>query len=77
MTKTIGVGDIATKLPAMIETLQKGDEILVTKNDNIVARVVGERTSLAPRPKAGFLKGKILIVSDDEDHLKDFAEYMQ
>lgn len=77
MTKTIAVGDVATKLPAMLETLQKGDEIIVTNEEKIVARVIGEReTTKVPR-KAGFLKGLIHIVADDEEHLKDFEEYMQ
>jgi antitoxin (DNA-binding transcriptional repressor) of toxin-antitoxin stability system len=77
MKTVIPLEDVAAKLPAMIETLRKGDEIVVTNNENILARVVGERTESRPRPKAGFLKGIVEIVSEDEDHLKDFAEHMQ
>ena len=32
--------------------------------------------SARPQPKPGFAKGTLTIVSDDDEHLKDFAEYM-
>jgi len=46
-----------------------------------VARLVGPVATTSPltswqRPGPGPLKGMLTIVSEDDDHLKDFAEYM-
>lgn len=42
--------------------------------------VIGEFKPLPPappqRPGPGLAKGMIVILEDDDEHLKDFAEYM-
>lgn len=50
----------------------------MTDNNLPVARLVSERTAPPSglRPPPGLGKGFITIVSDDDDHLEDFAEYM-
>jgi hypothetical protein len=40
-----------------------------------VAKLIGTLDE-SPRPLSGRGKGMLTIISEDEDHLKDFAEYM-
>jgi len=77
MTTNITLSDVSSKLPALLEAIRKGDEIVVTDRDKIVARVIGEGSILRTPREFGFLKGKIEIIAEDEEHLKDFEEYMK
>jgi antitoxin (DNA-binding transcriptional repressor) of toxin-antitoxin stability system len=61
-------------LAEIIEKLPPGEEIVLTRDNRPVARLVGEKKH--PRPGPGLGKGMFTIVSDDDEHLKDFAEYM-
>ena len=60
----------------LIDGLAKGEELVITRGGSIVARIVGERPERRERRVAGLAKGMLTIVSDDDDHLEDFAEYM-
>ena len=66
------------QLPELIHQLTPGEEIVITENNEPVAKLVSElpkpKTGLRPPPGLG--KGCITIVADDDEHLKDFAEYM-
>jgi antitoxin (DNA-binding transcriptional repressor) of toxin-antitoxin stability system len=74
----ITIEEAQAKLPDLIHNLTPGDEVVITEYNQPVAKLVSE----LPKPKAGLRpppglgKGFITIVSDDDDHLKDFAEYM-
>ena len=48
------------------------------RNQQPVAKLVSEppRPRPGPRPPPGLGKGFITVVSDDDEHLKDFEEYM-
>jgi antitoxin (DNA-binding transcriptional repressor) of toxin-antitoxin stability system len=65
-----------SKLPDIIQHLAAGDEDAITEGNQVVARIVGERRPLRQRPGPGLCKGMMTIVADDDEHLKDFAEYM-
>jgi antitoxin (DNA-binding transcriptional repressor) of toxin-antitoxin stability system len=73
---TITIEDAQAKLPELISGLSKGEELVITQGDRVVARLVGERSEPRQRRSAGFAKGMMTIVAEDDDHLKDFAEYM-
>ena len=72
---TVTLEEAQAKLPELIGGLAKGEELVITEGGRIVARVVGERSERR-RLGPGFAKGMLTIVADDDDHLKDFAEYM-
>ena len=72
----ISIEDAQAKLPELIGGLAGGEELVITQGGQIVARIVGERSEPRQRRVAGFAKGMMTIVSDDDDHLADFAEYM-
>ncbi len=73
---TITIEDAQAKLPELIGGLARGEELVITQGEQVVARIVGERSEPGNRPRPGFAKGMMTIVAEDDDHLKDFAEYM-
>lgn len=74
MSLTISIEQASTQLGGLIRALGPHDEIVLTENDKPVARIVAE----APRKKRtpDVWKGMLTIVSDDDEHLEDFNEYM-
>ena len=75
MTK-VTLQEAQAKLPDLIHKLTPGDEVVITENNEPVAKLVREKSAVLQRPQPGLCKGMITIVADDDEHLKDFAEYM-
>ena len=76
MNAVITLEEAQAGLADLIHKLTPGEEIVITENDLPVAKLVGEKPPVRLRPEPGLCKGWITIVSDDDEHLKDFAEYM-
>lgn len=74
---TVTIEEAQAKLKEIIHRMAPGEELVITENRQPVAKLVSE-PSPKPRlrPPPGLGKGMITIVSDDDEHLKDFAEYM-
>ena len=64
------------QLPDLIHKLTPGEEIVITENNQPVAKLVSEKPAPRQRPGPGLCKGMITIVSDDDEHLEHFKEYM-
>lgn len=73
---TMTVEEAWAKLPELVQRLGPGEEIVLTQENEVVARLVGERRPRPQRPGPGLCKDMIKIVSDDEEHLEHFAEYL-
>jgi prevent-host-death family protein len=73
---TISLAEAQSKLEELIHQLVPGDEVVITENNQPVARLtptqpIGER-------KLGTLKGSVLYMAPDFDApLDDFKEYME
>jgi prevent-host-death family protein len=76
MSPTVTIEEAQAKLKELIHRLAPGEEVVITENEHPVAKLVGEQPKPQLRPPPGLGKGMITIVSDDDEHLKDFAEYM-
>jgi antitoxin (DNA-binding transcriptional repressor) of toxin-antitoxin stability system len=76
MQTTLAVEDIKLTLPELLDSLAPGDEVILTRNHQPVAKLVSEKPPEREPRVPGLGRGMITIISDDEDHLKDFAEYM-
>ena len=74
---TVTLAEAQSHLPALIDQLMPGEELVITQDDKPVAKLTATE---APQPsvsrRAGSGRGELVIVSYDEDHLADFAEYM-
>ena len=76
MTATIQ--EAQADLAGIIHRLAPGEELVLTDKNTAIATLKAVPSNPVPgkRPPPGLWKGKVIVVSDDEDHLKDFAEYM-
>jgi antitoxin (DNA-binding transcriptional repressor) of toxin-antitoxin stability system len=78
MTTSITLEDAAANLEQLILGLASGDEVIITKNERIVARLVAEKSTKRTRPAPGFGKDSILYIAPDFDApLEEFKEYME
>lgn len=74
---TVTIEEAQSKLKELIHQMAPGEVLLITENQQAVAKLVSEPASKPRlRPGPGLGKGMITIISDDDDHLQDFAEYM-
>lgn len=77
MMTTVTIEEAQAKLKDIIHQMTPGEELIITENQQTIAKLVTERSSKPRlRPGPGLGKGMIAIVSDDDDHLKGFEEYM-
>lgn len=73
---SINIQDFQARLPAVLDDLRPGEELVITHDEKPLARVCGEPQSARRPRRPGNCAGMMTIISDDDDHLKDFAEYM-
>jgi antitoxin (DNA-binding transcriptional repressor) of toxin-antitoxin stability system len=74
---TVTLEEAQAHLPQLIERLQPGEEIVITRDQKPVARLLAEERPKRKPRQPGNCKGMLTIVADDEEHLRDFAEYME
>jgi antitoxin (DNA-binding transcriptional repressor) of toxin-antitoxin stability system len=73
----VTIEEAQANLPEIIDKLAPGEELIITRNDQPIAKLVGQpRPARKPR-QPGSAKGKLIILVEDDEHLKDFKEYMQ
>ena len=78
MPATISLKEAQAKLKQLIANLAPGEEIVITDNQQPVARLIGDRSLRSPRPAPGLGKGSILYMAPDFDEpLEEFKEYME
>ena len=71
------IEEAQANLKELIHQMTPGEELIITENQQTVAKLVSEPASKPRlRPGPGLGKGMITIISEDDDHLQDFAEYM-
>ena len=65
----------SVRLKNIIASLKPGDQVVITENQRPVAKLVGEAGRRKPR-MPGNCKGMITLLVEDDEHLKDFEDYM-
>jgi len=75
---TVTIEHAQAHLSELIDRLTPGEEIVITRGESPVARIVAEvKPPTAPR-KFGTLKGTVLYMAPDFDApLDEFKEYME
>jgi antitoxin (DNA-binding transcriptional repressor) of toxin-antitoxin stability system len=75
---TVTLEEAQAQLPKLIEQLHPGEEIIITRDQKPVARLVGEPKPERKPRQLGTLKGTVLYMAPDFDApLEDFKEYME
>ncbi len=77
MSTTVTMQEAQAKLPELVARLADGEEFVITQDQKPVAKLIREPTTTRKRRKAGSAKGKLVILQEDDEHLKDFEEYMK
>ena len=80
MSTTITIDEAQASLKDLIHQLTPGEELVITENQQPVARLVSEPPRPKPglRPPAGLGKGMITFIAPDFDApLEDLKEYME
>jgi antitoxin (DNA-binding transcriptional repressor) of toxin-antitoxin stability system len=76
MATTIPLEEAQVKLRELIHRLAPGEEIIITENQQPVAKLVSQPPSPQQPRVPGNCRGMIHLLVEDEEHLKDFQEYM-
>jgi antitoxin (DNA-binding transcriptional repressor) of toxin-antitoxin stability system len=76
MLSTISIEEAQAKLPDIIGRLGPGEEVVIIKDDQPVAKLVRQQKAARQPRQPGSAKGILIINVEDEEHLEDFKEYM-
>jgi len=76
MQTTMAVEDIKVTLPELIDSLTPGDEVILTRNHQPVAKLVSEPAKQRKPRVPGLGKGQITLLVEDDEHLEGFEGYM-
>jgi antitoxin (DNA-binding transcriptional repressor) of toxin-antitoxin stability system len=76
MLPTMSIEEVQATLSEIIKKLGPGEEVIITQDDQPVAKLVSLSTLARQSPKFGSAKGMLIIHAEDDEHLKDFKEYM-
>ncbi|MGH9842703.1 MAG: type II toxin-antitoxin system Phd/YefM family antitoxin [Blastocatellia bacterium] len=73
MLENITLEEAQSNLPELVERLQSGAEIVITRNNQPIAALHLPPGAL-PQPRFGSCKGALTILAEDDEHLQDFKE---
>ncbi len=76
MSATVSIEEAQAHLAELIEKLRPGEEVVITHNQQPVARLISQRETARRPRQPGSAKGKLIILAEDDEHLDDFREYM-
>ncbi len=74
---TVTIEEAQANLAELIDHLPLGGQLTITRNQQPIARLLAEEMPKSQPRKAGSAKGILTILAEDDDHLKDFADYME
>lgn len=76
MSTTVSIEEAQAHLAELVSKLVPGEEVVITRDEQPVAKLVGQRAVRRQARQPGSAKGKLLLLTEDEAHLEDFREYM-
>jgi len=75
---SVTIEEAQARLPELVHRLSPDDEVVITENDQPVARLVKSAPQSHTKRKLGTMKGSVLYMAPDFDApLEDFREYME
>ena len=72
---TLTVAEAQARFVQLLDQLTPGEEILVMQDERPIAKIVGQGATSRPPRRPGSARGKLTILAEDDEHLKDFEEY--
>jgi len=75
MSLTLTLEEAQAKLPELIASLAPGEKVVITQDAEPVA-ALHLLAKARPRPQFGNCRGLLTIVTEDDEHLGDFTDYM-
>ena len=74
----VTIEEAQAQLPELIDKLKPGEEVVITRNGQALAKLVGWPPAVRQPQLPGRAKDTILHMADDFDApLEDFQEYLQ
>ena len=74
---TVSVEEAQARLPELIDRLQPGEEIVLTRDCQPVAKLTAPMPTARPPRQPGTLKGTVLYMAADFNApLEEFKEYL-
>ena len=72
---TITLEEAKIQLGDLIAKVAMGESVVITDHEKPVAQLIPP-VPAEPKPQFGSCKGMLTILAEDDEHLKDFEEYM-
>lgn len=76
MAETVTVEEAQRQLPDLIAKLGPEAELVITEHGRPVAKLVGPPVGIQAPRQPGSAKDKLIIHSEDDEHLEDFHDYL-
>ena len=74
---TVTLEEAQARLLELIAKAAQGELVVITSDGKAVAHLVAiAPAEPKPKPQFGRSKGMLTILAEDDEHLKDFADYM-
>ncbi|MBI3467765.1 MAG: hypothetical protein HY000_32555 [Planctomycetes bacterium] len=73
---TVSIEEAAGKLSELIHQLKPGEEVIITENDQAVAKLVGQTPPRRTPRQKGSAKGKLVIPAKEEE-LDEWLDFWQ
>ena len=72
----VSLEEAQARLATLVRTLEPGDKVIITYQNEPIARLISPQTNKPPR-KLGTMRGTVKFIAPDFDApLDDFREYM-
>jgi len=76
MTQTLNIHEAKTRLSQLIQQVEQGDEIIISRANKPIVRLVAYQEKAQPR-RLGEAEGMVDIMLDFEKLPEDFLEHFQ
>jgi antitoxin (DNA-binding transcriptional repressor) of toxin-antitoxin stability system len=73
---TVSIEEAQAKLPELIDRLAAGEQLVITRDQKPIARLLAEQRPQRQPRKAGSAAGVLTILADDDHDLQDFSEHV-
>lgn len=73
----ISLDEVQAKLPEIVHGLGEGDEVVIVEGKRMVARLLGPSPAKPRSRRPGSARGKLTVLTEDDEHLTDFGIHMR